>query len=320
MLTAAPTAMTAANVKRALSRHGTEMLLVSASRIAKRTTAFGNEDDLDITRNVRYAPSEQDAHLLDVYRLRGTDTPRPIVLYVHGGGFMMLSKETHWMFAHMFARAGYTVFSINYRLTPAHPFPAGLQDAAQALLWVKEHAHEYGGDPNRIVIAGESAGGNLTVALTAMTCFERPEPYAQALRDIELRAIVPMCGLLDTSRPERFWEPNQPTSIQRRILHVSAGYYADQNTNRVEHLASPLLLLESDEQPRKPLPPVFASCGLIDPILHDTERFERALRKRNVVHEVTYHPGEHHAFQAAYFRREAKRHWQACLGFLERHV
>jgi acetyl esterase len=60
---------------------------------------------------------------------------------------------------------GFVVFNIDYRLAPTHKFPAAFDDAARALAWVREQAPKYGGDASRIVIAGESAGGNLTASL-----------------------------------------------------------------------------------------------------------------------------------------------------------
>ena len=80
----------------------------------------------------------------------------------------MLSKDTHRVMALAYARRGYVVFTINYRLGPEHLFPAPLEDASpHALVWVREHCARFGGDPSRLAIAGESAGANLVTALTS---------------------------------------------------------------------------------------------------------------------------------------------------------
>ena len=117
-----------------------------------------------LLRDVPYRDSGRRSHLLDIYRPKGAGL-RPAVLYVHGGGFAILSKDTHRVMAMAFARQGYVVFNINYRLGPQHRYPAALEDAAAALLWVKEHARAFGADPSPIVLAGESAGANLVAAL-----------------------------------------------------------------------------------------------------------------------------------------------------------
>ena len=111
--------------------------------------------------NIPYAQSGMKEHLLDVYRPIRRKGPLPVCIYVHGGGFRILSKDTHWLMGLIFARRGYVVFNINYRLAPRFPFPAALEDTCDAYAWVVEHAESFGGDPSRIVLAGESAGANL---------------------------------------------------------------------------------------------------------------------------------------------------------------
>ena len=112
---------------------------------------------VEVIRDVRYQEGTSRAHLLDIYR--PTTPPadgrgHPIVLYIHGGAFRMLSKDTHWLMGLAFARRGYLVFNINYRLAPNHPYPAAIRDACAAWCWVVENCARYGGDPSRIVVAG----------------------------------------------------------------------------------------------------------------------------------------------------------------------
>ena len=89
--------------------------------------------------------------------------PRPILLFVHGGGFVRGDKrgagspfyDNIMLWA---AGSGLLGININYRLAPEHPWPAAQQDIAAALLWAQSHAAEYGGDPQRIILCGHSAG------------------------------------------------------------------------------------------------------------------------------------------------------------------
>src|SRR5262249_8451053 len=152
--------------------------------------------------------SGRDHHRLDVYRpLRERrSAPWPVVLYVHGGGFRILSKDTHWMMGLAFARNGYLVFNINYRLAPRHPFPAALSDAADAYAGVARNAASFGGDLSRLVVAGESAGANLAAALAVAACYRRSEPWSRTVWDTGLvpRAALPACGILQVSDTERF--------------------------------------------------------------------------------------------------------------------
>ena len=90
------------------------------------------------------------------------------------GGFRILSKDTHWLMGLAFARRGMVVMNVNYRLSPHHPFPSALEDIAAAYQFAIDHAAHYGGDPSRIILAGESAGANLALTLALLTCQNGP--------------------------------------------------------------------------------------------------------------------------------------------------
>ena len=272
--------------------------------------------------NVPYLGTGARAHVLDVVRPRShAGEPLPVVLYLHGGGFRILSKDTHWMMAGAFGARGFLVFNANYRLSGEAPYPAAVEDAAAALAWVLDHADQYGGDPSRVVLAGESAGANLACALTVASCFARDEPLARALaaRRFVPAAVVAMCGLLEVSRWERFADVSMPQYARDRIDQVCRAYLGEHAGGAGTHLdlANPLAVLESDAMPERPLPPFVASVGTLDPVLDDTRRLERALARRGVRHHVSYHPHEVHAFQALIWRSEARRAWRELFEFVE---
>src|SRR3984957_20504687 len=101
---------------------------------------------------------------LRVYTPRG-EGPFPLLVFVHGRGFVLCSLDTHdGMCRNLCAGAGCVVVSVDYRLAPEHKFPAGLDDCVFATSWVSEHAAELEGDAGRIVVGGDSAGGNLAAA------------------------------------------------------------------------------------------------------------------------------------------------------------
>lgn len=285
---------------------------------------------VEVIRDVRYAPGGSPAHLLDVYRPVGhrPSERRPALLYVHGGGFRILSKDTHWVMGLAFARRGYVVFSINYRLAPEHPYPAAIEDCARAYRWVVDHADRWGGDASRLVLAGESAGANLVTSMTVAACFERDEPHARAIAatGVVPRAVLPACGILQVSDTARFArrKPHMARVVAERIEEVGEGYlgpldHPDRRGSAELELADPLVVLESERASRAPLPPFFAPCGTADPLLDDTRRLAAAVRARGAVCEDVYYPGEVHAFHAFVFRPQAQKCWHDTFAFLDRH-
>lgn len=95
--------------------------------------------------------------------------PLPVLLYIHGGGWVLGSLDSYDSSARALANAtGAIVVSTHYRLAPEHPFPASHEDAFAAYRWVLENSASFQGDPHRVAIAGESAGGNMAVAVALM--------------------------------------------------------------------------------------------------------------------------------------------------------
>lgn len=281
--------------------------------------------EVSLTRDIPYRDTGRRAHLLDVYRPRASE-PRPALLYVHGGAFSMLSKDTHRLMALAFASRGYAVFNANYRLAPGHAYPAPLEDACAALLWVMDHAAEHGADPRRIVLAGESAGANLVTALTYVATHRREEPFARAVFDRapQLRAVLSVYGILDLVDMERFWrDPHKARKLARWIrweLAWASRAYAGEAPDAAP-LASPLRrMLEPPTDGARPLPPFFLTAGTADPLLDDSRRLRAALEGRGVDCELHVYPGEIHGFNAMMWRPAARAKWRAAFEFLQRHV
>lgn len=278
---------------------------------------------VEVLRDISYRPTGERWHLLDVYRPVERDGPLPVVLYVHGGAFSILSKDTHWLMALAFARRGYVVFNINYRLAPAHRFPAAVEDACAAARWVLDHAPAYGGDPERLVYAGESAGGNLVTALALAACYRRPEPFARALFDASppIRAVIPACPILQVSDPGRFTRRRKLSQfVVDRLTEVSLLYLPRGAHGLDLTLADPVVFLETGAPPDRPLPPFFAFAGTRDPLLDDTRRLKRALDRLGATCEARFYPGGLHAFHALVFDPRARQCWTEQFAFLARHV
>jgi acetyl esterase/lipase len=123
--------------------------------------ATAPKDGVQVTRNLRYGDDPR--HELDVFApTAGPAGAKPVVLFVHGGAFVDgerdRSPEIYSNVLYYFARHGVVGINMEYRLAPAHRYPAGAQDVAAAVAWTRRHIAEYGGDPERIFLVGHSAG------------------------------------------------------------------------------------------------------------------------------------------------------------------
>lgn len=276
--------------------------------------------DVGVIKDVPYLEDGSPDHLLDVYYPRQRPGPWPVVMYLHGGGFRVLSKDSHWVMGLAYARRGYVLFNVNYRLAPRHRYPAAAEDACAALSWVLQHAPSYGGDPERLVLAGESAGANLAAVLTLACCYDRPEPWTWPVREAGImpRAVLPACGIFQVSDPERYARKGKLRSwVVDRVVEVRDAYLGDAVEDH--DLADPLLVLERGEAPRRPLPPFHLAVGTRDPLIDDTRRLEAALLRLNAACEAHYYPGQIHAFQALAWRGPARDYWRSVYQFLQRY-
>ena len=278
---------------------------------------------VEVIRDVAYLDGGNPRHRLDIYRPIKRSGSLQIVVYMHGGGFNLLSKNTHWLMGLAFARAGYLVFNVDYRLAPEHPYPAAVSDVCAALEWASEHAEAYGGDLSRLVFAGESAGGNLATALAICCCYRRPEPFAQRAFATGLvpTAVAPACAPLQITNPGRL---NRKRKLPRWVNDILEGMnelYVGALHNHAPgelDLADPLHVFERRERPDRALPAFFVPIGTRDPLLDDTRRLDRALKAMGVECEARYYEGELHAFHALVWRRQARRCWREQLSFLDR--
>lgn len=254
---------------------------------------------VQVLQNIPYLPTGSSFHTLDIYRPAQMKRHAPAVLYIHGGGFTMLSKESHWIMALMFARAGYVVFNINYTLAQEAPFPAAIEDSLHALKFVVRNAGLYKGEAKRIIVAGESAGANLALSVGLAALHDEVDNAlaheVYALRP-HIEALMLGCGLFEVGRMDRF-RGKVPDVVMPVLEHISNTYLgADDNAQRP--LANPLSLLESSEELRRALPPTFVFCGGADPILDDSLRLAAALKRRGARTSLRIYPKRHHAFHA----------------------
>ncbi len=315
-----------ARVRRAIGAFVVDNFFQGSSRLALlHPSSKPERHGVEVVRDVAYGASGARAHLLDVYVPRAKPAggaKRPVVLYVHGGGFRILSKDSHWVMGLAYARRGYVVFVVNYRLAPTSPYPAALEDCADAYAWVVENAARFGGDASRLILAGESAGANLVTSMTIAATYERPETFARRIFDVGVvpSATVPACGIFQVTDTERFARRRpMPAYLLDRLLEVEHSYLPERCDIGFD-MADPVVVLERATPPARPIPPFFLSCGTKDPLLDDTRRLGAALTGLGVRNEVHIYPGEVHAFQALVWRPAARACWRETYRFLDETV
>ncbi len=148
----------------------------------------------EVLRDLVYASPGPDLRL-DAYLQTGPG-PHPAVIFVHGGGWTRGSKDggvQRLLMPHLPA-AGYSIFSIDYRLAPAHPYPAAVEDVRSAIRFVRAHAERFRVAPDRIAIAGASAGGHLVALVGTTPCSGPVGPEASGCG---VRTVIDFFGPVD---------------------------------------------------------------------------------------------------------------------------
>jgi acetyl esterase len=203
----------------------------------------------------------------------------PIVVFYHGGGFALGDLETHDPVARAHAvGADAIVVSVDYRLAPEHPFPAGLDDSWAALQWTAEHANELGGDPARIAVAGDSAGGNLAAVI------------AQRARDeggptLAFQLLWYPSITADLSLPS-FTENADAPILNREVIDAFLTWYAP-GVDISDPKALPVTLAPCNATDFSGLAPAFIGSAEHDPLRDDAALYAKVLNDAGVPAELS---------------------------------
>jgi len=214
------------------------------------------------------------------------DPPYPVLVYLHGGGWTVGDIDTHDnVCAALTNRADCLTVSVDYRLAPEDPFPAAVEDSYAVVEWVAEHGDRLNADTDRLAVAGDSAGGNLTAAVTLMARDHGgPEIAYQGL-------IYPA-----VASPEIHEFDSYEENAEGYLLETaSAEWYYDQYVQSPVHARNEYLapLLAED---LSGLPPATVITAGFDPIRDEGIEYAERLADAGVAVEHRHYEGMIHAF------------------------
>ncbi len=245
----------------------------------------------------------------DVIVPRGAG-PHPVLVYLHGGGWVCGSPKTHQKLGYRFAEAGYLVFNVDYRLAPEHPFPTPFEDCLAAVRWAHGEAARFGGDPARFAIGGDSAGGNLSAAVAAALAGDAARPKAALLIygvfDFGMFGDV---ALVPGADP-------QAVAIGQDMVEMMVSAYLGKTRSEVllrDPRVSPLTAAAK-------LPPSHVVVGSADALAAQSEALVKALAAAGVPHEHYVDAGMPHGYAQMEFLPAARPAIDRMVAFLRKHV
>jgi acetyl esterase len=209
--------------------------------------------------------------------------PTGLLVYFHGGGWVIGDLDSHDNVCHaLCSRSGHAVLSVDYRLAPEHPFPAGLDDCIQATRWAHANAGALGVDPNRIAVGGDSAGANFA----AVICHLAPVPLVFQLLVYPVTDARINTASYDENATGYFLTK---TAMQWFVDHYLAGDDGAPDDPRV----SPLL---ADDDTLAAGPPALVITAGYDPLRDEGAAYADRLGGLGVPTSHVHYPGQFHGF------------------------
>ncbi|MGX2949908.1 alpha/beta hydrolase fold domain-containing protein [Ursidibacter sp. B-7004-1] len=273
-----------------------------------------------IWRDVPYA-HQSDAQKLDIYLPNNGKAPYPVVIAIHGGGFVIGDKYTGEVNPQMSSLTrGYAVVSINYRLAQEAPFPAAVNDVKAAVRFIKANAEKYQLDPTKIIAWGDSAGANLASMLGTTADHPQLEDLSQgnAEHNSRVNAVVNYFGPTDFGAMDAQFKQSGKFSVQEHNAADSGeSLYMGIQITKIPNLVQ---FANPQSYISKNTVPFFIMNGSEDPIVptEQGENFAKALEKVIGKQNVTYIKLQGAGHGTAEF--EQKENLDKVFEFMQKHL
>jgi acetyl esterase len=251
---------------------------------AEERNRFWNEGNPAVARVAEHSlPGPGGPSRLRLYEPVANASPGPGILYIHGGGWVICSLDTHDGVCRRLANAaGLRVLSLDYRLAPEHPFPAPVEDCVAACRWLARHGPERGIDGGRLALAGDSAGANLALA-ALIALRDRGEPLPRAA------ALIYGVYSADNDSPSHRAHGGGDYILSTPTMRWFWDQYVPDPYMRTHPLAAPLCAELTG------LPPLYVSAAELDPLRDDSERLAARLARAGVDFDYRLWHGVTHA-------------------------
>lgn len=211
-------------LKPVLEKNWEQTAKSDAKRIASQTEPLGLEQILDIA----YIDDGEKGHLLDIYYPQGTTEKLPVIIDIHGGGWMYGYKEINKYFCLKLAQKGFLVASINYRLAGDVLFDDQIRDIFAALKWLGKNLKNYPADTNNIFLAGDSAGGHFACVTTAVNLNEdMQKDFGVEYIGYDFKGVAAICPAVDLLSPNFLMNVNIPILLGEKSKNSPHRKYLD---------------------------------------------------------------------------------------------
>lgn len=257
-------------------------------------------------------------NLLDVYRPKqDTEKRLPVIVSVHGGGWVYGDKDVYQHYCMSLAQRGFVVVNFSYRLSPDVVYPGHLQDVNAAMGWVTDHIAEYGGDESHMYLVGDSAGAQMAAmyacVLTNPDC--RTRLGMEAVPDVKIRAVALSCGAYDMEDCLRRVDAGASEAEQEELLRTVLGeaYGAEQL-----FLGCPAHFITKD------FPPAYVMSSNGDFLRNQQPILLDALKQKGILHEYHEYGDEtetlYHVFHCNIRLDAARKCNDEVCSFFRKHI